>query len=368
MLLSVKLDIQIFNEGFYMSKVNLTIDGQKVTVPAGTTILTAARQLGIDIPTLCYDPELPPNGACRLCVVEVEKAKNLTASCVTPVVEGMVVQTESERVVSARKSVLSLMIANHPLECITCERTGNCKLQDYCYRYGISESEFVGEVKKLTPDDTNPFFIRDMNKCILCGICVGKCQEIVGAGAIDFVNRGFDTLVAPPYRDPIENSSCVFCGMCVDSCPVGALIPKAGLGQGRPWEIEKVKTICPYCGTGCSVYLHIKDGKIIGASPDPDSPVNRGHLCTKGRFGWDYIQSEDRLTKPLIKKEGVFVEVEWDEALNCVAEKFNTIKDNYGADAIAALSSAKASNEDNYLMQKLMRSIGTNNIDHCARL
>lgn len=351
-----------------MSAVKITIDGREVEVAPGTTILEAARQLGIDIPTFCHDPELSPNGACRICVVEVERARALVASCCAPVAPDMVVHTESERVVSARKTILNLMLANHPLKCITCEKTGQCKLQDYCYRYGVSESIYSGEIKELPLDGTNPFFIRDMNKCILCGKCVGKCQEINGAGAIDFMRRGFVTNVGPAYGDPLEESSCVFCGMCVDACPVGALTPRAGIGKGRPWEVEKVKTICPYCGTGCSIYLHVKEGKIIGATPDPDSPVNRGHLCAKGRFGWDFVHSEERLTKPLIKQDGIFVEAEWDEALDLVAQKLGEIRDRYGADALMGLSSAKASNEDNYLFQKLMRSLGTNNIDHCARL
>jgi len=185
-----------------MSAVKITINDQELEVAAGTTILEAARELGIDIPTLCHDPELPPNGACRLCVVEVEKAKSLVASCVTPVTPGMVVHTESTRVVSARREILSLLIANHPLVCITCERTGSCKLQDYCYRYGVADSDFVGETKELPLDASNAFFVRDMNKCILCGICVGKCQEIVGAGAIDFTRRGFMTNVGPAYELP----------------------------------------------------------------------------------------------------------------------------------------------------------------------
>jgi formate dehydrogenase alpha subunit len=351
-----------------MSAVKLTIDGMPVEVAPGTTILEAARKLEIDIPTFCHDPELTRNGACRMCVVEVEKARALVASCCTPVAPDMVVHTDSARVRTARQTILRLILANHPLECITCEKTGDCRLQDYCYRYGVSESGFQGETKDLPLDDTNPFFIRDMNKCILCGICVGKCQEINGAGAIDFTRRGFVTNVSPPFGDPIENSSCVFCGMCVDACPVGALVPEAGVGKGRPWEIEKVKTICPYCGTGCSVYLHVKDGKIIGASPDAESPVNRGHLCAKGRFGWDFVHSEERLTRPLIRRNGVFVEAGWDEALDLVASRLKESIARYGPDAFMGLSSAKTSNEDNYLFQKLVRHLGTNNVDHCARL
>ena len=350
-----------------MSAINLTIDGQEIEVAPGTTILEAARQLGINIPTFCHDPELAPNGACRICVVEVEKAKALVASCVAPAGPGMVVYTESERVVSARKKILSLILANHPLDCITCEKTGQCKLQDYCYRYDVTTSEFVGEMKELPFDDTNAFFLRDMNKCILCGICVGKCQDVVGAGAIDFTNRGFVTNVGPSFEDSIEDSTCVFCGMCIDNCPVGALIPKYGIGKGRPWEVELVPAICPYCGVGCNINLHVKDGEIIGATPDKENPVNRGHLCAKGKFGWDHVHSADRITAPLIKSDGVFIEVSWEEALDYIVDNIEEIQARFGSESLMGLGSPKASNEDNYLFQKLIRSLGSNNIDSYTR-
>lgn len=350
-----------------MSAVKLTIDGTEIEVTAGTTILSAARELGIDIPTLCYDPELPPNGACRLCLVEVEKAKALIASCVTPVAPGMVVYTESERVVSARRAILSLLIANHPLVCITCERTGSCKLQDYCYRYGVTDSEYVGEVKDLPFDESNDFFIRDMNKCILCGICVGKCQEIVGAGAIDFTKRGFVTNVGPAYEDKIEDSTCVFCGLCIDSCPVGALIPKTTVGKGRFWQVEKVRGVCPYCGVGCGIILQVRNGMVIDVQPDRKSPVNRGHLCARGKFGWDYLQNQERLTTPLVKSEGVFVAVSWEEALGLIVDNLEEVIRRHGPDSIMGLCSPKASNEESYLFQKLIRTLGSNNVDSYSR-
>jgi len=352
-----------------MSAIKLTIDGQEIEVAPGTTILEAARQLGIDIPTFCHDPELPPNGACRICVVEVEKARALVASCVAPAGPDMVVHTESERVIKARENNLSLMLANHPLDCITCEKTGECKLQDYCYRYGVASTEFEGEVKNLPYDDTNEFFLRDMNKCILCGICVGKDQLIVGAGAIDFTKRGFVTNVSPGFEDPIEESTCVFCGMCIDNCPVGALIPKYVIGKGRPWQTESVPAVCPYCSLGCNINLHVKDNEIIEVSPVMESPVNRGHLCVQGKFGWDFVHSGDRVTAPMVKSDGVFVEVSWEEALDYIVDNIKEIQSRFGADALMGLGSPKASNEDSYLFQKLMRSLGTNNVDsyskHC---
>jgi len=350
-----------------MSAVKLTINGKELEVAAGTTILQAARELGIDIPTLCFDPELPPNGACRLCVVEVEKARSLIASCVTPVAPGMVVHTESERVVSARRSILSLLIANHPLVCITCERTGSCKLQDYCYRYGVADSEYEGETKELPLDDSNAFFVRDMNKCILCGICVGKCQEVVGAGAIDFTQRGFMTNVGPAYEDKIEDSTCVFCGLCIDSCPVGALIPKALIGRGRSWQVEKTKTICPYCGVGCGIYLHTREDEVVDVQPDFDNPVNRGHLCARGKFGWDYLKSKERLTTPLVRSDGVFVSVSWEEALGLIVDHLEEIRGRFGPAALMGLCSPKAGNEESYLFQKLIRSLGSNNVDSYSR-
>ena len=350
-----------------MSAINLTIDGKEIAAEPGTTILQAARALGIDIPTFCYDPELPPNGACRICVVEVENARALVASCVTPVGPGMVVYTESERVINARKAILSLLVGNHPLVCITCEKTGACKLQDYCYRYGVAESEFSGEIKELPLDDSNTFFIRDMNKCILCGICVGKCQEVVGAGAIDFTKRGFITNIGPAFEDSIENSTCVFCGLCIDSCPVGALIPKYSTGKGRPWQVEEVRSVCPYCSIGCTINLQVKDNEVIGVNPVKESPVNRGHLCARGKFGWDYLKNGDRLTTPLVKSDGVFVKVSWEEALGLIVDNLEEIKSLFGAEALMGLCSPKASNEEAYLLQKLFRSLGSNNIDSYTR-
>lgn len=350
-----------------MSAINLTIDGQEIEVAPGTTILEAARLLGIDIPTFCHDPELPPNGACRICVVEVENARALVAACVAPAGPGMVVHTESERVVKARKNNLSLMLANHPLDCITCEKTGECKLQDYCYRYGVATSEYSGAVKDLPYDNTNAFFNRDMNKCILCGICVGKCQHVVGAGAIDFTKRGFVTNVGPGFEDAIEDSTCVFCGMCIDNCPVGALVPKYVTGKGRPWQVEHVSSVCPYCSIGCNIDLHVRDNEIIGVTPVKDNPVNRGHLCVRGKFGWDFVHSEDRVTAPLVKADGVFVEVSWEEALDYIVDNIKDIQSRYGADSLMGLSSPGAGNEDSYLFQRLIRSMGTNNVDSYTR-
>lgn len=352
-----------------MSMVTLKIDGREVTVPAGTTVLNAARQNGIFIPTFCEDPELTKPGACRICVVDIPGIRNLPASCVTTVTEGMEVFTQSPAVVEARKTILELLLANHPEDCMTCEKTGNCKLAEYAYFYGVRKSSFVGEQNTNPIDETSAVIIRDTNKCILCGKCVRVCEEVVGRHVMDFTHRGFSTRVGPALEMGLGESECVSCGSCVAVCPVGALTEKQMKGQARPWEVKKVKTTCPYCGCGCNFDLNVKDGKVIGVTSNPGAEVNGRHLCVKGRFGYDFIHSPERLTQPLIRKDGVLVEASWDEALDLVAGKFNQIKAENGGDALAALTSARCTNEENYLLNKLTRvAFGTNNIDHCARL
>lgn len=355
-----------------MAEISLTINDKRVTVQEGTTIFQAAKEAGIEIPHLCHHEKLPPTGACRMCVVEVEGARSLVASCAGPVAQDMVVMTNTPRIIKARKLALELLLSDHPLDCMTCEKAGNCKLQDYAYEFGISEPVFMGEryMEHDYPiDASNPFIVRDYNKCILCGRCVAACDNIQVSEALDRMNRGFDTKIIAGADELLQNSSCVFCGRCVSVCPVGALIEKQTVGKGRPWEIEKVRTICNYCGCGCTIQLNVKDGKIVKVTNAEDSPVASGSLCVKGKFGWDFIQNEERLKTPLIKENGEFREASWDEALSLVATRLSEIKEENGGDSIAFLSSAKCSNEENYLMQKFARAvIGTNNVDHCARL
>ncbi len=351
-----------------MSSVTLTINNKTVTVPAGTTILEAAGQLNISIPTFCHDPELTKPGSCRICVVEVAGSKKLTVSCTTAVKEGMVVFTESPAVIEARKTILELLLANHPQDCLTCGKNGDCRLQDYAFRYGVRRSGFSGQRHQYEIEDDNPFIVRDMNKCILCGKCVRMCAEVQGKSVLDFTHRGFNTKITTAMDKPLSQSECVFCGNCVAVCPTGALQEKALRSKARTWEVKKVKTICPYCGTGCSLELNIKDNQVIGVT-STDGEVNGRALCVKGRFGYGFIHHTDRLKQPLVKKNGRFVETSWNEAIKLVAERLDTIKKNNGSSALAVLSSARCTNEENYLLQKFTRTVlETNNIDHCARL
>ncbi len=358
----------------------LTIDGKKLEVPKGATVLEAARSADIYIPTLCYDPDLKPYGACCLCVVEIDKMRGLPTSCTTPATDGMVVHTETPVVNQSRRITMELIMANHHGDCLTCAKNQQCELQKIARYLGIEQAHFdrLRKSKELLPiDDSHPAFIRDLNKCILCAKCVRACHEIAGVGAIDLAFRGNSARVSTFGNKPILKSICESCGECVARCPTGALI--AGSTKQATHE---VKTICPYCGVGCSIYLGIRGNEIVGVRGDSESPVNKGGLCVKGRFGFDFVNHPDRLTKPLIRKEGwskdvevngnfkdVFREASWDEALDLVADNLSKIKEKYGPDSLGVLSSAKFTNEENYLVQKFARAVlGTNNVDHCARL
>jgi len=351
-----------------VSDITCTINDKSITVPRGTTILTAAAMLGIDIPTFCHDPELSRYGGCRICVVEVKGWGQLPASCVTEVREGMEVYTESEKVLEARRTILELLLANHPDDCLTCEKTGACRLQEYAYRYGVRKGAFPGACHAYPVEADNPFIMRDMNKCILCGKCVRVCSEVVGRSVIDFSFRGFHAKVATPLDSGLLNAGCVFCGSCVEVCPVGALTEKQRIGKGRPWELDSVTTTCPYCGVGCQINLLVKEGRVVGANA-AGCGVNGRHLCVKGRYGHGFIHHPERLTNPLVRKNGQLHEVTWEEAIQEVARRFGRIKQEYGGQAIGVLASARITNEENYLLNKLARLVlGTNHIDHCARL
>jgi NADH dehydrogenase/NADH:ubiquinone oxidoreductase subunit G len=295
-----------------LADVTLTINGVQVTVPAGTSVLDAARGAGFFIPTLCHDPANPGYGACRLCVVEIKGARNLPASCVTEAASGMVVETESPAVVEARRTIIELLLANHPKDCLTCDKNGDCRLQDYAYRYDVRQSPFEGERHSYPVETDNPYIIRDMNKCVLCGRCVRTCAQVADRAVIDFAYRGFATKVAPAMDTTLGESDCVYCARCVAVCPVGALTYKNLAGKARTWELKKTPVTCAFCDYGCAFELLEKDGKVIGvAAKEPG--VGRP-LCLKGRLGLELKHAAEPV-KPVLKKDGRFVEVSWAEAL-----------------------------------------------------
>jgi predicted molibdopterin-dependent oxidoreductase YjgC len=376
--------------------VTLTINGRRVAAPEGSTILEAALLAGITIPTLCHHPDLSNVGACRMCVVSVDNARGLQTACTTPATEGMVVNTESDEARETRKFVLEMLLTDHPNDCMTCEANGDCELQDIVYDYGVEWPQHTGTRHSYEIDpDPNPFVFIDRNKCILCGRCVRACSEIQNRDVWNFAQRGFKTKLVAGADQFMLDARCESCGQCVAYCPVGALHDKMSLGLGRPNQVAKVRTTCSYCGVGCTFDLNVRDGKVVRVTSSEDSPVNGLSLCVKGRYGYDYVHHPDRLTRPLVRSKwlsGVeerveagdwrahnpdspisepeaLVETDWDTALDLVVDKFTEVKNQHGNDALALMASAKCTNEENYLFNKLTRQIlGTNNIDHCARL
>jgi predicted molibdopterin-dependent oxidoreductase YjgC len=344
--------------------VNLSINGRKIIVPDGTTVLDAARRNDIYIPTLCDDPRLEPHGGCRLCLIQAKGMPRPVTACTTPVTEGMEVATTNELIERQRRTIVELLLSDHPNDCMVCERAGDCTLQELAYFYDIRSNRFAGERRQYTKKDLNPFIERDMEKCILCGKCVRVCDEIQGLGAIDVAGRGFTAKISPPFE---KDLNCEFCGQCVSICPTGALIGKQSMGKGRQKDVKEVETVCTYCGCGCNLTLHVSRNEVVRITSRPDT-INEGWLCVKGRYGYSFINSPDRLTTPLIKKDGVFIPASWDEAFSLIAKKLGSIKQKHSPDAIGGLSSARCTNEENYLFQKFIRAgIGTNNVDHCAR-
>ncbi len=360
--------------------VNISIDGHQIQAEPGKTILEVAEEIGIKIPILCHHPALPAEGACRLCLVEVGDQRSLQPACTFRVSEGLEITTRNSRIDEARRFILELLLSNHPLDCLTCDAAGRCLLQEYAYEYGAKPLIQEGLRSEYSIDSTNPFIQVDRNKCILCRRCVRACSNINGIGVISLHNRSSDSHIAFGEDTTMALSQCEFCGSCVAVCPTGALFPKQSLGKGRSWQIRQVQTVCPYCGVGCQIVLGVRDNEIVRVDSAWDAPVNHGWTCVKGRFGIDFVHHPDRLTKPRVRKylldgtprergRGEWVEVDWRTALHIAARKITEVRGTFGPDSIGVLTSAKCTNEENYLMNKFARQvIGTNNIDHCARL
>jgi formate dehydrogenase alpha subunit len=346
--------------------LKLTIDGKEVTGRPDQTIYTVAKENGIYIPTLCYHSRLSLIKSCRICLVDVEGAEMPMASCATPVVEGMVVHTQTGRVERMRKEALKLLLVNHPLDCPVCDAGGECQLQNRTYEFGIDHQEFVTEkVERPSIEYGTPLIRQWVDRCVMCLRCVQACVDIPGADALEVVEHGFSSQVKA-----VRKENCISCGECLHMCPVGALTENLSRIKGRTWQLERVKTTCTFCGCGCQLELNtLAKKKVVKVTTKDEAGVNQGSLCVKGRFGFDFIHHPDRLQKPLVKKSGVFVEVPWDEALSLVATKLQEVKEKYGPQSIGGISSSRVTNEENFLFQKWMRAcIGTNHIDNGARL
>lgn len=347
-----------------MQPVTLTINQQEVSGHPGVTILELARESGMTIPTLCDHASLNPIGACRICIVENEANGALLASCVTPIAPGMIINTESPRVLEHRRMILKLMLASHPDSCLVCDKGNRCELRRLAAELGVGFIELDRIPQPAVIEEANPFLVRDMSKCILCARCIRACQELVVEGALDYYGRGFKTKPATLFQLSLENSGCTFCGTCVALCPTGALMEKDPLYRGTIGT--SVDTTCPYCSCGCSVSLEIKDDQVARVVPGKDGP---GTLCVRGSYGGDLIHSPERLTRPLLKANGSFKEVSWEEALTVTAAAFKGIRDEHGPDSTAVFGAASCTNEENYLLQRFARTVlGTNNIDNGSSL
>jgi NADH-quinone oxidoreductase subunit G len=340
--------------------VTLTIDDKQVSVPRDATIYDAAKQAGVSIPILCHDKKLKPFGACRMCLVEVEQMKGrLIPACTTPVTEGMIVRSSTAPVEKARKLVLELLMLNHPLDCPVCDKGGDCDLQNLAYDHKVNSNRFSDEKFHHEIDYNNPLIERDTNRCVLCGKCVRICDEIVSRGALTFMNRGIETKIGTEFDGPLN---CEFCGSCIAVCPVGALLARPFKFKARFWALEKKKSVCGYCGTGCSVTLGVKDNKVLTTVYDENQGFHNGQLCVRGRFGYQFISSDKRIQKPLVRKNGQLVETGWDEALDLVASKLKG-----AGNSAAALATPRMTTEELVLLKRLMSGVvGSKNIDHSA--
>jgi formate dehydrogenase alpha subunit len=347
-----------------LEDIALTINGKNISCPPGTSVLNAALENGIKVPTLCHHPHLEPVGACRLCLVEDEKTGRIMASCVTPVAPNMSIQTDSPTIKTHRTNIIRLIMANHPESCIVCSQGNRCELRQIAAELGVGQTDLYPMPHYTGLEEANPFIIRDLSKCILCGKCIRADHELVVVGAIDYNFRGFKSRPATVHEMPLEKSSCTFCGTCVSMCPTGALSVKNTRYVGSPQK--ESSTICGFCGVGCSLVMGSVDGQIIDVNPSHrEKTVNLSTLCVRGHFAHDYLNASKRLSKPLIRKDGELSPATWDEALEAVAQGLISIKEKYGPQSVAVLGSSKCTIEENYLFQKIAHVIlGTNNVDN----
>jgi len=352
--------------------VSLVIDGIPVTVPKGSSVMRAAAQAGVKVPKLCATDSLDPFGSCRVCLVEIDGRKGYPASCTTEVEEGMAVTTQSERLESLRRNVVELYVSDHPLECVSCSANGACELQDVAQALGVEDSRYgldgAGH-RDSGIDASNPYFTFDPSQCIVCYRCVRACDDIQGTFALTIDGRGFDSRVAAGQMDSFMSSDCVSCGACVNSCPTEALMEKPVIEHGQP--DRSVTTTCAYCGVGCSFHAELKGDTVLRMTPNKDGHANEGHACIKGRFAFGYATHKDRIKRPMIREsiEDPWREVGWDEAMQYAAGRLRAIQDKYGRDSIGGITSSRCTNEETYLVQKMVRAaFGNNNVDTCARV
>jgi NADH-quinone oxidoreductase subunit G len=347
-------------------EVNLTVDGKKVTAPAGTLLIEACKSVGIEVPSFCYYPNLSLQGACRMCLVKIEKMPKLQTACTTVISEGMAVSTDTPEIHQARKSMVELLLGNHPLDCPVCDAGGECELQDMTFSYGAAESKYMEAKNHRDEQQWSPVVYFDRPRCILCYRCVRVCGEAMDVWALGIQNRGVVSVIAPNKEDHLE---CEECGMCIDICPVGALTSGAYRYKTRPWEMTHVDTTCTHCADGCKTTLGVRRAEsgmeIVRGDNRDKSGINGDFLCIKGRYAFDFANHPDRLKQPLIRKNGRLTPVTWEEALECIGRRFKEIRDSEGGKAIGVIGSSKTTNEENYLLQKFARVVlRTNNVDH----
>ncbi|HLX76178.1 MAG TPA: molybdopterin-dependent oxidoreductase [Terriglobales bacterium] len=349
-----------------MPDVNITVDGKKLSVPAGTLLIEACKSVGIEVPSFCYYPGLSLQGACRMCLVKIEKMPKLQTACTTVVTEGMVVSTEIDEVRQARKAMLELLLANHPLDCPVCDAGGECELQDMTFSYGAAESKLIDIKNHKDEQQWSPVVYFDRPRCIMCYRCVRVCGEGMDVWALGTANRGSAQLIMPNHSDYLE---CEECGMCIDICPVGALTSGAYRYKTRPWEMKHVGTVCTHCADGCKTTLGARRSptgmQIVRGDNRDKSGINGDFLCIKGRYAFDFANHDHRITQPLIRKDGRHVPATYDQAYEHIALRLKEIREQHGGQAIGVIGSARTSNEESYLLQKFARRVlGTNNIDH----